>query len=260
MTDLDQEVFKLKGSMLTMPIIHLNEINYEAFAQSLKSMAAKTPKLFASSPVILDLKAIHEPEVDFKKLCRIIKRVGMVPVGFRNAQEAHREQAIKAGLGELSASKTQKRKPASTSSKVASKNKTPNKSASHTDKSAAEDPSLATPSPQIKAPLIINKPVRSGQQIYAQDCDLIIYGNVSSAAEVIADGNIMVQGILGGKAIAGAKGRTSAKILCQVFQADLISIAGHYRVRDEMEDEEIPQSEFGTQIFLDQQHLRFEKI
>lgn len=249
-----QEVFTLKGSMLTVPIIHLKQLNYEIFNQSLKTMAEKSPKLFASSPVIIDLKAMKDDAIDFKKLCRIIKRVGMVPVAFRNAMPDHREAAIKAGLGELHPS-TEKKKRQNTAQPIKS-NTSPKASAKPATKQAAPRPEV----PEIKAPMIINKPVRSGQQIYAENSDLIVYGNVSSAAEVIADGNIMVHGVLGGKAIAGAKGRQSARILCQVLKADLIAIAGHYRLRDEMEDQTVPQSRFGTQIFLDQQHLCVEKI
>ncbi len=248
MTEQVQDIFTLKGSMLTVPIIHLQQLDYEAFSKTLKAMAERTPKLFAASPVILDLKLIKEPEIDFKKLCRSIKRVGMVPVGFRNGLNEHREQAIKAGLGELH--------PATDKRKKTTKSKKPSLQESKKPKNET----TATLPTSDKAPMIINKPVRSGQQIYAEHCDLIIYGNVSSAAEVIADGNIMVHGVLGGKAIAGAKGRQSAKILCQVLKADLISIAGHYRLRDEIEDQGVPQSQFGTQIFLDQQHLCIEKI
>ena len=108
--------------------------------------------------------------------------------------------------------------------------------------------------------MIINKPVRSGQQIYAKHTDLIIFGSVSSAAEVIADGNIIVYGTLGGKAMAGVNGKKSARILCSVLRADLVAIAGHYKMRDELEDKIVPQSQFGTQVFLDKQHLCIQKI
>ena len=249
MTEQVQNVFMLKGSMLTVPIIHLQQLDYEVFSKTLKTMAEKSPKLFTASPVILDLKLIKEPNIDFKKLCRSIKRVGMVPVGFRNGLAEHKEQAIKAGLGELHPATETRRKTTKPKKPSEQKSKKPSNEATSTPPTSATD----------KAPMIINKPVRSGQQIYAEHSDLIIYGNVSSAAEVIADGNIMVHGVLGGKAIAGAKGRQSAKILCQVLKADLISIAGHYRLRDEIEDQDVPQSQFGTQIFLDQQHLCIEK-
>ena len=231
-------VFELKGSMLTVPIIHLKTIDYKRFSENLQEMAAKTPKLFALSPVILDLAKVNEETIDFKRLCISIKSVGMVPVGFRNAKESHRNAAIAAGLGELSKASDKKQ-------------------ASRASKTKTVSPQ---PTERHEAPMIIKKPVRSGQQIYAKNSDLIIYGNVSSAAEVIADGNIMVHGVLGGRAIAGASGRKTAKILCQTLKADLISIAGQYKLRDEMEDQVVPKSQFGTQIYLDQQHLQIDKI
>jgi len=39
----------------------------------------------------------------------------------------------------------------------------------------------------IKPPMLINRPVRSGQQIYARDTDLIIIGQVGPGAETIPE-------------------------------------------------------------------------
>ncbi len=80
------------------------------------------------------------------------------------------------------------------------------------------------------AALVINRPLRSGQRIYARNTDLIVIGVVSQGAEVIADGNIHVYGPLRGKAMAGARGDTSARIFTTQLDPELLAIAGVYRV------------------------------
>jgi septum site-determining protein MinC len=104
---------------------------------------------------------------------------------------------------------------------------------------------------------LITRPVRSGQRVYAAGGDLSVVAAVSAGAELMADGNIHVYGALRGRALAGMKGDTEARIFCQNLEAELVSVAGHYRV-----SENIPSELKGVpvQIFLDQKVLRIEKI
>jgi len=81
---------------------------------------------------------------------------------------------------------------------------------------------------------IIKRPVRSGQQEYAEG-DLIILGQVSEGAEIIAEGNIHVYGSLRGRALAGVKGDVNANIFCQQLEAELLSIAGHFLLSDSID-------------------------
>lgn len=81
-----------------------------------------------------------------------------------------------------------------------------------------------------KPTIVVSAPVRTGQQIYAEQADLIVLGSVSPGAEVIADGNIHIYAPLRGRALAGASGDTNARIFVQSMQAELVSIAGIYRV------------------------------
>src|SRR5690606_7669033 len=84
------------------------------------------------------------------------------------------------------------------------------------------------------AAMVINRQLRSGQRIYARDTDLIVIGVVSQGAEVIADGNIHVYSPLRGKAMAGARGDTSARIFATQLDPELVAIAGVYRVIETM--------------------------
>ena len=96
-------------------------------------------------------------------------------------------------------------------------------------------------------------PVRSGQQVYADNRDLTVLGMVGAGAEVIADGSIHVYGALRGRALAGAQGNEKARIFCREFLAELVAIAGHYKVL-----EEIPQDLRGkpAQVWLDGDELK----
>jgi septum site-determining protein MinC len=81
---------------------------------------------------------------------------------------------------------------------------------------------------------LIDVPVRSGQRIYAPNCDLIVTNHVSAGAELIADGNIHVYGMMRGRALAGASGDRDAQIFCSHLTAELVSIAGEYWLSDKI--------------------------
>ncbi|MCZ8235592.1 MAG: septum site-determining protein MinC [Inhella sp.] len=104
---------------------------------------------------------------------------------------------------------------------------------------AAAEPPAAAVAPAPPAPaaasvstLVIDRPLRSGQQVYARDADLVVLGLVSHGAEVIADGHIHVYGALRGRAIAGAKGRTDARIWAHSLEAELLAVAGTFRTSE----------------------------
>ncbi len=86
--------------------------------------------------------------------------------------------------------------------------------------------------PAATSTMVIDKPIRSGQKIYAKGGDLIILSMVNRGAEVVADGNIHVYAALRGKAMAGAKGNTKARIFALAMEAELVSVAGIYRTAE----------------------------
>lgn len=81
--------------------------------------------------------------------------------------------------------------------------------------------------------LVIDRTIRTGQQVYAEKSDLIVLGLVSEGAEIIADGNIHIYGPLRGRALAGAAGNKDTRIFAQSMQAELVSVAGIYRIFDQ---------------------------
>ena len=92
---------------------------------------------------------------------------------------------------------------------------------------------VATPLPVTVSTVVVDRPIRTGQQVYAENADLIVLALVSEGAEIIADGNIHVYGPLRGRALAGASGNKQARIFAQSMQAELVSVAGIYRVFDQ---------------------------
>lgn len=91
--------------------------------------------------------------------------------------------------------------------------------------------------------MLVEKPVRSGQQIYAKGRDLIVLAPVGPGAEVIADGNVHIYAPLRGRALAGVMGNENARIFCKELRADLISVAGFYQV-----SEDLPEDLLGRQV------------
>jgi len=104
-------------------------------------------------------------------------------------------------------------------------------------KTAEDEPTRAPAPAAAVSSLRHDKAVRSGQQIYARGRDLIINATVGNGAEVIADGSIHIYGRLSGRALAGAQGDAAARIYCLDFQAELVSIAGRYRVFEDLPKE-----------------------
>lgn len=101
---------------------------------------------------------------------------------------------------------------------------------------AAVEVAAAAPSPKCvpsMTTVVVDRPIRTGQQVYAENADLIVLTLVSEGAEIIADGNIHVYGPLRGRALAGASGNKQARIFVQSMQAELVSVAGIYRVFDQ---------------------------
>lgn len=143
----------------------------------------------------------------------------------------------------------------------------PEEEASRSVKAVADSVSKATENAVVKevvssAPksspvsiptLVVDYTIRTGQQVYAEQADLIILGLVSEGAEIIADGNIHVYGPLRGRALAGASGNRKARIFAQSMQAELVSIAGIYRLFDQLLPDHL--NRHAVQVYLQDERL-----
>lgn len=216
--------FQLKGSIVTLSVLQIIDPQIEAITQQLKETVQKNPNFFKSMPVLIDLQKLYSynVDIDFKKISQQLRKHGFIAVGVSHANSAHAKAAAEAGLGLL-----------------------PNLKTNQTEQ---------TPQTKTNAQ-VISQPLRSGQQIYAKNSDLVILASVSHGAEIIADGDIHVYGALRGRAIAGAGGDTGARIFCQKLEAELVCIAGHYKLQDDFKHDENETGQHGTQIYFYDEHI-----
>lgn len=211
-------VFDLKSASLTLVALVLKTTNLPALAQELNRRFADAPGLFDNDPVVIDLAAIaaDEQALDFEALAALLCERRMLPVAVKGGSAAQMDAARAAGLAEAPETPMPSRQAAA-------------------PEAAAETPKPAEAAPRIEAAspaLIIDRPLRSGQQVYARGGDLIVLDVVNFGAEVIADGSIHVYAPLRGRAIAGARGDTAARIFSTCMEPQLVSIAGYYRTTE----------------------------
>ena len=248
-------VFELKAAGFTLPIIRLLEADIEAVAAELGARVEQAPEFFRNTPVVIDLSGFPRGsgEVEFPLLVGLLRGYGMIPFGVRGGTKAQNEAAEAMELAILGEHETRPIRTERTAAPEEPAAPAPRPAApSVSDEPAAER--RAGPGASFT---LVTRPVRSGQRVYAAGGYLSIIAAVSSGAELMADGNIHVYGPLRGRALAGMKGNTAARIFCQDLQAELVSVAGHYRV-----SENIPRELRGVpvQIYLDQKILRIEKL
>lgn len=215
--DPSSPCYDIKSADLSLVAFLIKSTDIAAVSESFKLKMAETPDFFDQDPVVIDVSGLtlaHDETIDLNALMVVLREHNLVPLAIKGAQPAL--LALARGLGLVDA----------TDARIGRSVSLP-------------EPTGAQPLPveHVSAPvplgaLRIDKPLRSGQQIYARGRDLIVMGMVNAGAEVIADGHIHVYGALRGRAIAGARGNTEAHIFAQVMEPELISIAGVYRTSE----------------------------
>jgi len=248
-------VFELKSAALTLVAVVLKTTDLTELSQAFEDRFGDGG-VFDNDPVAIDLGALRasaEP-IDFAALIALLRRYSMQPVAVKNGSAEQLEAAFAAGLHEA----------AESAAPV-----------------ARNEPAMPAPAPAPAAPkvaevvltevirevpvqaaatktMVIDKPLRSGQQVYARGGDLVVLAVVSFGAEVIADGNIHVYAPLRGRALAGARGNTDARIFTTCLEPQLVSIAGIYRTAEN----DLPDDVLGkpAQVRLDGEKLLIEAL
>jgi septum site-determining protein MinC len=211
---MSDQIFELKGNLFTLSVLHLYSTDITLLAEQLYVKIAQAPRFFEGAPIVINLIEIKNSPLDFAHLKSLIQRMSFNAVGVCNGSDEQHIQAKAAGLSVLNYSQDVKSEP------------------------VKQEANTSIIEKNVLLPAqIINGTVRSGQQVYAKDRDLIVLGAVSHGAEVIADGNVHIYGTLRGRAIAGAKGLKDAHIFCQKLEAELVSINGNYWISDSLQGE-----------------------
>src|SRR4051812_19157762 len=207
------DTFEIKSATLPLIALVLKSADLGALARELEARFGDIPDFFDHDALVVDLSRLESQAqggerqaIDFPGLLELLWKYRLAPVAVHGARNELAAVAKAAGLFP----------------------------APGAGLGTAPAPSLPNPETTVHVPaptgaLVIDKPLRSGQQVYARGRDLVMLAMVNAGAEVIADGHIHVYAPLRGRAIAGARGNADARIFALGMEAELISIAGLYR-------------------------------
>ncbi|MEN9425802.1 MAG: septum site-determining protein [Pseudomonadota bacterium] len=234
---LQGKLIEFKGASLAVMTASLRDTDAVRLADALHMMLGGMPDFFAGEPAILDFTQLASaPErVDWTAILSLLRRYQVQPIGVRRLPEHLIEGARRAGLAVLGSDDLSGERPLGAPQAMP---QTPPPAPVAAPAPAPVEPPppapAAAPGPEFEqapvAPtLIVDRPLRSGQQVYAKGGDLVLLAGMSPGSEIIADGSIHCYGPLRGRALAGARGDTSARIFSTNFGPELVSIAGVYR-------------------------------
>ncbi|MEO7885289.1 septum site-determining protein MinC [Polaromonas sp.] len=214
--------FEIKSANLPLVALLLKSTDLVALARELQARFGDIPDFFDQDALMIDLSPLQTAaarsgravgDIDFPALITLLGSYQLVPLSVKGGNPAHMAAALQAGLLPVPDAHLLPDRPAAV---------------------PQQQPPVVVAEPPA-APLgalVVDKPLRSGQQVYARGRDLVVLAMVNAGAEVIADGHIHVYAPLRGKAMAGARGNTEARIFSLALEAELISIAGVYRTAE----------------------------
>jgi septum site-determining protein MinC len=210
--------FEIKSAQLPLVALMLKTSDWTALAADFRrqyGVGGENPAFFDHDALVIDFSQL-DPELPTQNLIPLLKELracSLVPVAVRGTNPQWMKTALALGLVEAPVE----------IHRVRAVPETP-VVREIIQETVRQMPAAST--------MIIDKPLRSGQKIYARGADLVVLAMVSQGAEVVADGNIHVYGPLRGKAIAGATGDVNARIFSMCLEPELISIAGIYRTSE----------------------------
>ena len=205
--------FEIKSARTDALAVYLHDADAAALDAALAKCAAQYREL--NLPLILDMQDFRPAEADLPAVLAVFRHYRLPVAALRHSDEAWAATAADNGLPFTPPGK-ERPVPLETAD-AGTVAEITGEIASETAKQAGH--------PTV----LVAEPVRTGQQVYAENADLIVTGTVSEGAELIADGNIHIYASMRGRALAGAKGRRDARIFIHSMQAELVSIAGIYR-------------------------------
>lgn len=213
--------FNLKGGSFTATVLELLSVDPEHLRAQLAARTLDAAAWLQQSAVILNLEKVADQQADWATLVSLCQSHGVTLVGVRAPRSL--EPALQQVGVPVLASLRRKGAEVELGQEAASASVV-----------QAAAPVAAQPATKARGETrIITQPVRGGQQIYAEG-DLIVLAPVSAGAEVLADGHIHIYAPLRGRALAGVQGNADARIFCQSLEAELVSIAGRYRVAEDL--------------------------
>ena len=239
--------FELKSAQLPVVAVVLKTADTAVLAAELAARLGDDPNFFDNDPVLIDLAAVRDSDqyLDFAALSATLRRYRTRPVAVRGGNPTQMEAARRVGL--VAAPEAPQRAAPATPAPVPE--------VQEVVREVQAPAEMPAPGPGA---VMVTKPLRSGQQVYARGADLVVMAVVNFGAEVIADGHIHVYAPLRGRAIAGARGNTEARIFSTCMEPQLVSVAGIYRTSETA----LPPDVLGkpAQVRLDGERLLIEPI
>ena len=240
---------ELKIGQVGIANLRVRTLDVERLAAEMRDRVARAPKLFGRAAVIVDFGGLAgTPDAaTARALLEALREAGVLPVALAYGSSDNEQLAVQLGLPLLAKFRAQYEPVESASTGAATATVSRKSTATETPVAKAVVPAMGEPG------LMQTAPVRSGQQVYAENRDLTVLTAVGAGAEVIADGSIHIYGPLRGRALAGAQGNEKARIFCREFHAELVAVAGHYKVL-----EDIPKELRGkpVQVWLENEELK----
>ncbi|MEG3792230.1 septum site-determining protein MinC [Lysobacter sp. CCNWLW3] len=246
-----EQAGELKIGQVGIANLRVRTLDVARLIEEMRGRVQRAPKLFGRAAVVIDFGGLsHTPDAaTAQALLDGLRAAGVLPVALAYGTSETERLSEALGLPLLAKFRAQYERgdeeaapaPAPAAAPAPARREAP----------AAAAP--AKPAAPAGAPgLIQSAPVRSGQQIYAENRDLTVLTAVGAGAEVIADGSVHIYGPLRGRALAGAQGNPQARIFCREFHAELVAIAGHYKVL-----EDIPKTLRGkaVQVWLEDEQI-----
>lgn len=240
----------LKIGQVGIANLRIRSLDIPRLVDEMRGRVQRAPRLFARAAVVVDLGGLS-PVPDLETTRRLIdglRDAGVLPVALAYGTSEIERLSEQLGLPLLARFRAGYERDDHEAMAIQTHVAGPDAGTTKTAPAATAKVSVPT------APgLIHSAPVRSGQQVYAANRDLSVLANIGAGAEVMADGSIHIYGPLRGRALAGAQGWRQARIFCREFHAELVAIAGHYKVL-----EEIPKELRGraVQVWLDGEDLK----
>ena len=221
------QLIEFKGTTLPVVSVTLHSLQSGPLTKAASELFGNDA-FFDGDAAVLELDRVDMADaVEWPALRAMFKRHGLNVIGVRGGSDALRASAGAAGLSSFAAFK----RPARNGEESAPSVPAPAEPVPEVMPEAVPE----TPPPVqagVKPTMVLDRPLRSGQQMYARGGDLVVLAAVNAGAEVIADGSIHIYAPLRGRALAGASGSTEARIFTTRFEAELVSIAGVYRTFD----------------------------
>jgi septum site-determining protein MinC len=241
-----EQAGELKIGQVGIANLRVRTLDVPKLVQEMRDRVARAPKLFGRAAVILDFGGLSQaPDATTAQaLLDGLRDAGVLPVALAYGTSEIERLSEALDIPLLAKFRAQYERIEGGSPTAAT----------------APPPPPPPPAPVAAAAVPASRPgrmqrnaVRSGQQVYADNADLTVLSTVGAGAEVIADGSIHIYGNLRGRALAGAQGNTEARIFCREFNAELVAIAGHYKVLDD-----IPKELRGkaVQVWLEQDQIK----